>query len=451
MAVQDELVNGEFEAEKPAAPQGLSRVLRGRSLVAAGIGNMLEWFDWTVYAVFSPFIAKALFDPADPVSALLATLAVFAVGFVSRPLGGFVFGMLADRIGRRGVMLMTMVLMGIGSLIIGLTPSYAQIGGFASLIVLLARLLQGFAHGGESTASYTYLAEIAPNDRRAFWSSSMYFCVGIGALAATLLGSLLSYSLGDEAMTAWGWRIPFVIGALLSVVVLFLRRGMMESDVHEHHAEAMSTSAAGERRHAVAEWSREKIVSRSVGVFFYQAGTTLPYYIWTAFAAVFAITQRGMNPADAFAASVFAQIVNIVMVPVCGRIADRIGRKPVTLFYYIATAALTFPMMHLITDQPWTLFVAQGVMLAISACIGGTQPAIIAERIPTRYRSRVMGVSMPLSVALFGGTAPYLNSWFYSNGIGWMFNVYVVVVCLVSAAVVATWKETRGIDLRDVV
>lgn len=444
MSVQESFEGAPVQA---APAKDLSQVLRARSLVAAGIGNMLEWFDWTVYAVFSPFIAKALFNPADPVSALLATLAVFAVGFVSRPLGGFVFGILADRIGRRGVMLTTMVLMGLGSLIVALTPSYAQIGGWASLIVLVARLLQGFAHGGESTASYTYLAEIAPKERRALWSSSMYFCVGIGALMATLMGSLLSAFLGAAVMADWGWRVPFFIGAVLSVAVLFLRRGMIESDVHEAHAEALSGSETG---HAVAEWSRGKIVSRAVGVFFYQAGTTLPYYIWTAFAAVFAITQRGMDPAGAFTASVFAQIVNIVMVPVCGRIADRIGRKPVTLFYYLATAALTFPMMQVITDAPWTLFVAQGVMLAISACIGGTQPAIIAERIPTRYRARVMGLAMPLSVALFGGTAPYLNSWFYGHDIGWMFNIYVIAVCLVSAATVATWKETRGIDLRDV-
>lgn len=443
MSVQDSI---DIAPAQGVQRQSLSHILRARSLVAAGVGNTLEWFDWTVYAVFSPFIARALFNPADPVSALLATLAVFAVGFVSRPLGGFVFGIMADRIGRRGVMLSTMVLMGIGSLIVALTPSYAQIGGWSSLIVLLARLLQGFAHGGESTASYTYLAEIAPNRHRAFWSSSMYFCVGIGALIATLMGSLLSYALGAEAMSDWGWRIPFLLGAALSVAVLFLRRGMMESDVHEEHSEALAGSAGG----TVAEWSRKKIVSRAVGIFFYQAGTTLPYYIWTAFAAVFAITQRGMDPAAAFTASLFAQIVNIVMVPVCGRIADRIGRKPVTLFYYLATAALTFPMMQIITDAPWTLFVAQGVMLAISACIGGTQPAIIAERIPTRYRARVMGFAMPLSVALFGGTAPYLNSWFYSHGIGWMFNAYVVVICLISAAVVSTWKETKGIDLRDV-
>lgn len=232
------------------------------------MGNTLEWFDWTIYAVFSPYIAKALFNPQDPVSAMLGTLAIFAVGFVSRPAGGIVFGALADRIGRKGVLLGTMILMGTGSLLIGVTPGYAQIGGWASLMVLAARLIQGFAHGGRSTASYTYLAEIAPNDRRALWSSSMYFCVGIGALSATLLGSILAKSLGMN-MAAWGWRVPFILGACLSIAVLFLRRGMMESEVLEHETARPATAVR-------AEWSREKIVRRAVGVFFYQAGTTLP-------------------------------------------------------------------------------------------------------------------------------------------------------------------------------
>jgi MHS family alpha-ketoglutarate permease-like MFS transporter len=421
----------------------LSNVLRKRSLVAAGIGNTLEWFDWTIFAVFSPYIAKALFDPKDPVSALLGTLAILAAGFVARPMGGIVLGMVADRIGRKGVLLGTMILMGLASLMIGIAPGYAQIGGISSLLVLVARLLQGFAHGGESTASYTYLAEIAPNDQRAFWSSSMYFCAGIGTLSATLTGSILTNFLGDKIMYDWGWRVPFILGAGLSLAVLYLRRGMVESELMEQQ-----TQRAGVR--PSIEWSREKIIKRAVGVFFYQAGTALPYHVWTAYAAVFAITQRQMDPADAFTASVFALLVNIVMVPIWGRIADRIGRKPVTLFYYLSTAALTFPLMALISDDPWTLFTAQSIMLGISACIGGTQPAIIAERIPTLYRARVMGLAMPLSIALFGGTAPYLTSWFYGQGLGWIFNTYVMIVCFVSAAVVMTWKETRGIDLRDV-
>ncbi|GAB2457994.1 MFS transporter [Comamonas humi] len=425
-----------------AAPgTSLGKLLRTRSMIATGLGNALEWFDWTIYAVFSTYIAKALFNPADPTSALLGTLAVFAVGFVSRPLGGIFFGRLADRIGRKGVLLSCMLLMGFGSLMIAVIPTYAQIGGWASFLILVARLVQGFAHGGEATASYAYVAEIAPRERRAFWSSSMFFSVGLGSILATLLGALLNRMIAAEDMSAWGWRLPFYLGALLSVAVLVMRRGMMESDVHESHLASVQTAS---------EWSNAKIFKCAVGIFFYQAGVGLPYYIWTGYAAIFAITQRGMDPSQAFLASVFAQIIYIIATPIWGWVSDRIGRKPVAIFYFLAVAVLSYPLIKFVSNDPWTLFAAQGLMLALTGCVGGTMPAILAEQIPTRYRSRILGTALPISVALFGGTAPYLSSWFSSMKLEWVFNAYVTVMVLIAAIVVWTWKETKGIDLRDV-
>lgn len=428
--------------ENSAAIGSLSNLLRKRSMIATGLGNALEWFDWTIYAVFATYIAKALFNPADPTSALLGTLAVFAVGFVSRPLGGIVFGRLADKIGRKGVLLSCMLLMGCGSLMIAVIPSYAQIGGWASFLILVARLLQGFAHGGEATASYAYVAEIAPKKHRAFWSSSMFFSVGIGSILATVLGALLNRVIAVDDMNSWGWRLPFFLGALLSLAVLFMRRGMMESDIHESH---LAEVQAG------TEWSNGKILRCSIGIFFYQAGVGLPYYLWTGYAAVFAITQRGMNPAHAFLASVFAQVIYIIATPIWGWISDRVGRRPVAIFYFIAVAVLSYPLIRSISSDPWTLFAAQGLMLALTGCVGGTMPAILAEQIPTRYRSRILGTALPISLALFGGTAPYLSSWFSNMKLEWAFNVYVAVTVLIAAAVVWTWKETKGIDLREVI
>lgn len=422
---------------------------RKKSVIATGVGNTLEWFDWTIYAVFAPFIAAAMFNPADKTSALLATLAVFAVGFLFRPLGGLIFGIFADKLGRKGVLLTTMLMMSAASLMIAITPSYAEIGGWASLLLLIARLLQGFAHGGESTASYAYLSEIAPPEKRAFWSSSMFFCVGIGSMIATLTGVLLTSTLDSAVLSEWGWRIPFFIGALLSIAVLFLRRNMMESDAYED-AQQQQSAPKAQVQQVTAEWSKNKIVKRAVGIFFYQAATTLPYYIWTAYAAVFAITNRGMDAKYAFLATLGAQLVNIIMVPIAGYISDRIGRRPVTIFFFVTTAILTPILMPMINSNPWSLFFAQSIMLAISACIGGTQPAIIAERVPTKYRARIMGTSMPLAVALFGGTAPYLNSWLFSHNIGWVMYVYVAVICTIGTLVVFSWKETKGIHLSDV-
>ncbi|KGK27083.1 major facilitator transporter [Pseudomonas plecoglossicida] len=341
-----------------------------------------------------------------------------------------------------------MLLMGIGSLVIAVAPSYASIGGVASFIILSARLLQGFAHGGEATASYTYLAEIAPKGRRGLWSSSMYFFAGMGSLLASLVGAFLTHIISPEDMSMWGWRIPFYLGATLTVIVLFLRRNMIESEVLEDYAKKSDPVSPGAAR--VVEWSNKKILQRSLGIFFYQAGVGIPFYIWTGYAVVIAITQRGMDPGDAFVATVLAQVVYIVGVPFWGYVSDRVGRKPVTLFYFVAVALLTFPAMAMITNQGWTLFVAQGGMLALVACIGGTMPATITEQIPTRYRARVMGGALSIGVAVFGGTAPYLNSWLSGSDRGWVFNIYVITIVLVAAAVVATWRETKGIDLRDV-
>lgn len=426
--------------------------LRKKSVIATGVGNTLEWFDWTIYAVFVPFIAAAMFNPLDKTSAVLSTLAVFAVGFVFRPLGGFVFGIFADKLGRKGVLITTMLMMSAASLIIAITPSYAQIGGWASFLLLLARLLQGFAHGGESTASYVYLSEIAPPEKRGFWSSSMFFCIGLGSIIATLTGVLLTSVLDPDVMNQWGWRIPFFVGAVLSFIVLFLRRHMVESEAFEDAQKQKKSFEveAEELTKTQPEWSKRKIVKCAFGILFYQAGVTLPYYIWTAYAAVFAITTRGMDAKYAFLATLGAQILNIIAVPIAGYISDRIGRKPVTILCIVSIAILTPILLPMINSNPWSLLFVQSIMLIICGGLGATQPAIVAERIPTKYRARIVGVSLPLAVALFGGTAPYLNSWFFSNDLGWVMYIYIAVLCSISTLVVLGWKETKGINLNDV-
>lgn len=427
---------------------GATTALRRRSLLASSVGNLLEWFDWTIYAVFSPFIAKALFDPSDPTSALLSTLAVFAVGFAFRPLGGILFGALADRVGRRTTMITTMLLMAAGSLLIALTPSYAAIGGFASAILVAARLMQGLAHGGETGASYAYVSEIAPPRHRGLWSSAVFVSVSVGTLCATVLGAGISAALPAEDADRWGWRIPFFLGAGLAVFALFLRRGMMESDVYEEHL------AGPETRTAAAETTklpRRILLRRGIKLMLYEGGTNVVYYTWTSFAAVFAITYHGMNASSAFTASVFAQLIYIAAIPIGGYLADRWGRKPVTLIFYSAFIIGIFPLMGMITDEPWTLFAAQSIALLFIALVAGSKPAVLSELLPTRYRTRMLGFALSLAVAIFGGTAPYLNQWLYGEQLGWVFNVYIIVLCLIGMAVVSTWRETKGVPLQDIV
>ena len=432
----------------PSKEAGATTQVRRRSLIASSVGNLLEWFDWTIYAVFSPFIAKALFDPSDPTSALLSTLAVFAVGFAFRPLGGILFGTLADRVGRRTTMITTMLLMAAGSLLIAVTPSYAAIGGLASLILVVARLMQGLAHGGETAASYAYVSEIAPPRHRGLWSSAVFLSVSVGTLCATALGAGISAALPAADADRWGWRIPFFLGAGLAVFALFLRRGMMESEVYE---EQIAGADDGTTATETPKLPRRTLVLRGFKLMLYEGGTNVVYYTWTSFAAVFAITYHDMNAASAFLASVFAQLIYIAAIPIGGFLADKWGRKPVTLIFYGAFIIGIFPLMGMITDEPWTLFVAQSIALVFIALVAGSKPAVLSELLPTRYRTRMLGFALSLAVAIFGGTAPYLNQWLYGEEIGWAFNVYIIVLCLIGMAVVSTWRETKGVPLQDIV
>lgn len=418
------------------ASEAISAQQRKKSLLASGVGNLLEWYDWTIYAVASVYIASALFDKTDPTSALLSTLAVFAVGFISRPFGGFIFGPLADKIGRRNVLITTMLLMAGASIVIGLIPSYDSIGNWASVILLLARLTQGFAHGGETTTSYAYVSEIAPAKSRGLWSSSVFFAVGLGSLIATLFLALLTTVLTADDMQTWGWRVPFLLGGVLAVFAMYLRRNMIESE----HVEKMQNDDS-------PQWPLSKFLKTGMKLFFYEAGSTLTYYIWVTCVAIYAITHKQMDPHDAFVMSALAQIVYIVCLPIQGWFSDIIGRKASTLISFTGSGLLLFPLWGLISHEPWTLFVAQAVGLVMVGFLTSNKPAAMSEQIPTRYRTKLFGIFMSLAIAVFGGTASYLNAWMYSKDIGWMFNVYGVVICIIAIGIVLTWKNNKGIDL----
>ena len=204
-----------------------------KSLVASTTGQLFEWYEWTAYAVFAPFIAAAMFNNDNPVSALLATFAVFAVGFLMRPLGGIVFGRIADVRGRKHVLIVTMLMMASASLLIGVLPSYDSIGIYASVLLLLSRMIQGFAHGGESATAYSYVAEIAPPHRRGMWGSLVFVAIMGGTVVAYGVGGGITALLSESAVGAWGWRIPFLLGALFALFVLYLRSSMEESDVFD--------------------------------------------------------------------------------------------------------------------------------------------------------------------------------------------------------------------------
>jgi MFS transporter, MHS family, alpha-ketoglutarate permease len=412
-----------------------SQATKKKSLIASTVGNLLEWYDWTIYAVASVYIATALFDKTDPTSALLNTLAVFAVGFISRPLGGFVFGPLANKFGRKNIMLTTMVLMAIASFMIALIPNFSNIGYWASLMLLIARLIQGFAHGGEMATSFAYIAEIAPNKRRGLWASSSYVANGAGTLLATLSFAALNVFFTSEEVFEWAWRIPFVMGGLLAFVAIYLRRNMVESHVE---SDAQSDDI---------NWGMGKFLRTGFKLFLYEAGSTITFYTWVVCVSIYAITYQGMDPKSAFFVSCCAQVIYIICLPFQGLLSDYIGRKKTTLITYVGCALVMFPLWNLISSEPWTLFVAQTIGLVLIGFLMSCKAATMSEQIPTKYRTKMLGFFMSLAIALFGGTASYINTWLYSTDRGWMFSAYLIIICIVAFFVVVQWKDNTGIPL----
>ncbi|MDQ0259100.1 MHS family alpha-ketoglutarate permease-like MFS transporter [Sinomonas atrocyanea] len=414
-----------------------------QTLMSTGVGNAVEWFDWNVYATFAPFFSKQLFNGADPTSAILSTLAVFAVGFLARPFGGLVFGWIGDRIGRRTSMTLAVALAAFGSLLIALAPTFTSVGALASLVLLVARLIQGLAHGGELPSSQTYLSEVAPREKRGLWSSLIYVSGTMGVLFGTFLGVVLTSVLSKAQMDSFGWRIPFFLGAVLGLYGLIMRARMPETEAFER-----LTDGAKKPRHplwrSIVEHRKQalQVIGMTVGL-------TIIYYVWGVVAPAFAISSLHIDPTQALWAGVGANVVFLIALPLWGRVSDRIGRKKVLIIGGVGVAVLHFPMTWLLHNAAWQLFISMSVMLVFIACSAAIVPAAYAEMFPAHIRTVGVGVPYSICVALFGGTAPYLQQLFSDVfHQSWMFNVYAVLMVVVSILTVLGLPETKGKDLR---
>jgi MFS transporter, MHS family, alpha-ketoglutarate permease len=426
---------------------------KAKTLVGIGSGNAMEWFDWGVYAIFTPFFASQFFHSADPASNVLSTLAVFAVGFLARPIGGWFFGWIADKKGRKLSMTLTVALAAGGSLVIGICPNYQTIGVVASMVLVLARLAQGLAHGGELPSAQTYISETAPKERRGLWSSLIYFSGTIGQIAGTLLGAILSTALSKEEMVAFGWRIPFILGGLFGLYALYMRMGMHETEVFVDEAVHDDPTAVDEdhlhtKKGAIWQTIKEhpKLLFQVVGM---TVGATVLYYAWAVSAPAYAISVLHVPASGALWAGVAAQVIFLIVLPIWGIVSDRIGRKPVLFGAIIGIAVLNYPLNAMLNTSPWSLFISMSIALIFLAGFSAIGPAVYSEIFPTRIRATGLAVPYSIAVALFGGTAPYLQTYFASLGSTSTFIWYAVALGVVSGLVILTLPETKGIDLKD--
>ncbi|MGG2460257.1 MFS transporter [Streptomyces sp. RGM 3693] len=424
------------------APEGGRPPSQLRQLAAASVGNAVEWYDWYAYSFLAVYFADQVFPKGagNSLVPLLSTFAVFAVGFFMRPVGGLLLGAVADRRGRRAALTLTILLMGGGSLLVALTPTYAATGVLAPIMLVIARLVQGLSVGGEFAASTTFLVESAGPGRRGLFSSFQYVSTTLGQLLASGTGALLAGLLTEHQMGQWGWRIAFLVGALLSLLGLWIRRGAQETLPRARAGEdplAAQRAARPGLFEGLRRYPRQSLLICGI-----TAGGTIAYYTWTTYLPTYAQVNAGFDKGDALLVGTLSLVFFALLQPLGGMLSDRIGRKPLLLTFALGFAVLAVPLLHLVTDAFFSLLLVQCAGMVLLTGYTSVAAAVNAEVFPARVRAAGIGFPYSLTVALFGGTAPYVGTWFKQAGHPDLFPWYVAVVCLVSFLVYLALPET---------
>ena len=423
-----------------------------RSIVSGSIGNLVEWYDWYAYSAFSLYFAPVFFPKASPTAQLLNAAAIFAVGFLMRPLGAALLGRYADQHGRRAALLLSVQLMAGGSLLIACSPGYASIGVGAPALLLLARLLQGISVGGEYGTSATYLSEMAGARHRGFWSSFQYLTLMGGQLLALLVQLALQQVVTPAEMTAWGWRVPFVVGAGAALGALLLRRQMHETSafaatqaLEGTGAAAPAVLAAGAARPSA--WAQLRAYPREtllvVGL---TMGGTLAFYTFTTYAQKFLVNTTGFSKEQATLIAFGAMAVALLFQPLLGAVSDVVGRRPVLLFFGIGATLGTVPLLRALA-QAGSAGAAFGLLVAALLVVSGytSISAIVkAELFPVQVRALGVGLPFAVTAALFGGTAEYLALLAKEHGHAEWFYWYVTGCAFISLLVYWRMGETRS-------
>ncbi|GLW64001.1 MFS dicarboxylate transporter [Actinomadura rubrobrunea] len=410
-----------------------------KALVGGSIGNLVEWYDWFVYSSFAVYFAASFFPKGNATAQLLNTMGIFAVGFFMRPVGGWLLGRLGDRRGRKAALTATVTLMSVSALLIAVAPTYESVGYFGAVVLLVARLLQGLSVGGEYAASATYLTEASAPGRRGFSSSFQYVSMTAGQLCGLGLQIVLQRTMSDDTLHSWGWRIPFIVGALGAAVVFYLRRNLLETEAYEVEEHAAAPAERGTLRDLFAHRREFALVIALT------MGGTVAYYTYTTYLTKYLSNTAGMSKDDATLVSFCALTVFMFLQPAAGALSDRIGRRPLLISFGVGSMLGTVPIMTALgnVDGFWPALALMLGGLVIVTGYTSINAVVKAELFPTRVRA--LGVALPyaLANAMFGGTAEYVALWFKQSGVESGFYWYVSACAAVSLVVYVTMRETR--------
>ncbi len=417
-------------------PQHATTAWRLKAIFTGSVGNLVEWYDWYAYSAFALYFAPAFFPKSNSTVQLLNTAAIFAVGFLMRPIGGWLFGSIADKHGRKGALTLSVLLMSFGSMVIACTPSYNSIGLAAPVLLLLARLLQGLSIGGEYGTSATYLSEVASSDKRGFFSSFQYVTMIGGQLLALGIQLMLQKIFLTQAqLSEWGWRIPFVIGAILALVALYLRSNMHESVTLEGKTKERGSVAVLLKKYPYA-------VLTVVGL---TLGGTIAFYTYTTYMQKFLVNTVKLSKEDSTVITFFLMLIYAGIQPLFGWLSDKVGRKPLLIWFGVMGTLFTVPLLSAIGEagSVWTAFNLILCALMIVSGYTSINAVVKAELFPAEVRALGVGLPYALTVAIFGGTAEYLALYFKNIGHESYYYWYVTGCIFISLLVYVFAKDSR--------
>lgn len=410
---------------------------RLKSIFGGSVGNLVEWYDWYSYSAFALYFSPAFFPNSNPTAQLLDTAGIFAVGFLMRPIGGWLFGSIADKFGRKRSMTLSVFIMAIGSLMIALTPSYATIGIAAPLLLLFARLIQGLSTGGEYGTSATYLSEMATKKHRGFYSSFQYVTLIGGQLLALGIQLILqNWLLTPAELHAWGWRIPFFIGAVLSFIALYLRR-------HIDETAAFKSKNTADKKGGISVLIKyPKEIFTVVGL---TLGGTIAFYTFSTYMQKFLVNTVHLSKETSTTLSFISLLIFAILQPVFGLLSDKIGRKPLLIGFGILGTLCTYPILTGLANESniTIIFLLMIAALIIVSGYTSINAVVKAELFPAEIRALGVGLPYALTVAIFGGTAEYFALWFKNVGHESYFYWYVTGCIFLSLIIYTTMKDTK--------